>query len=77
MTLCISGFWVIIDKFTEWLKRAADGIMKIVLTHKDPEALHTPLPAGLNLYRNHHATVRNDIIHLRLTALAGVQDNPP
>ena len=36
MTLCISGFWVIIDKFTEWLKRAADGIMKIVLTHKDP-----------------------------------------
>ena len=72
MTLGVASFGVTIDKFTERLKRATDGIMQIVLAHKYPQTLHTPLSAGLNLHRQPHATMSNDIIHLSLTALAGV-----
>ena len=51
MTLGVASFGVTIDKFTERLKRATDGIMQIVLAHKYPQTLHTPLSAGLNLHR--------------------------
>ena len=71
MTLGVASFWVVIDKFAERLKRTADGIMQIVLAHKDPQTLHATLSAGLNLHRQHHATMSNDIIHLSLAALAG------